>query len=189
MAFVGQVSADGLWLDQVERGLLTQLLQLGQALLQGFVAAAGAGDVEAATPPPDGRTTRSLPEPHTRIDRSVFGYLPITLFVYGTREGQPIEAVPLDARLSLPAGQFSSVLEDGAQRLCVKQSFAEAAKSLHDLLGSRPSVRSLEHINRAMADFAATVGDQQPVPPAGGSGRTDRAAPRWQTRPSRVHVC
>ena len=50
----------------------------------------------------------------------------ITRAVYGTREGQKIECVPLDERLGLPEGDFSYVLEDWAQRLCLKESFAEA---------------------------------------------------------------
>ncbi|MBI3839733.1 MAG: hypothetical protein HY288_17565 [Planctomycetia bacterium] len=32
----------------------------------------------------------------------------------------------LDERLGLPVGEFSYVLEDWLQRLCVKESFAEA---------------------------------------------------------------
>jgi hypothetical protein len=37
----------------------------------------------------------------------MYGALQIRRFVYGTREGQEIEHVPLDARLGLPAGEVS----------------------------------------------------------------------------------
>ena len=64
-----------------------------------------------------------MPEPHVRRYVSIFGELAIRRYVYGTREGQQIEAVPLDARLGLPEGDFSYVLEDWQQRLCVKEAF------------------------------------------------------------------
>jgi hypothetical protein len=45
--------------------------------------------------------------------------------------------------VGLPASDFSYVLEDWSQRLCVKEAFAEAAGGLETLLGLRLSVRSL----------------------------------------------
>ena len=68
--------------------------------------------------------------------------------VYGSREGQEIESVPLDERLGLPAGDFSYVLEDWVQRFCLKGSFAEAAESLETLLGLRLGSRTLEHMSQ-----------------------------------------
>src|SRR6266542_3683583 len=43
---------------------------------------------------------------------------------------------------------------------------AAAAGSLHELLGLRPSVRSLEHMSQAVADSAAAFADSRPTPPA-----------------------
>src|SRR5262245_12291813 len=168
LAFVRQAGADGQRLDQVERGLFRQLLQLGFTLLTGCVGAAG--DVGPTATAPDGRDCRRLPEPHTRTYRSVFGALPIARYVYGTREGQQIEHVPLDAALGLPAGESSYLLQEWAQRLCLKGAFAEAADSLHDLLGLRPSVRSLEHMSQALAEPAAAFADSRPAPPPAAEG-------------------
>jgi hypothetical protein len=64
--------------------------------------------------------------------------------VYGSREGQRIERVPLDERLGLPEGDFSYVLEDWGQRLCLKESFAEAGRSLEMLLGLKLRTRTLD---------------------------------------------
>jgi hypothetical protein len=89
----------------------------------------------------------------------------VTRWVYGTREGQAIEAVPVDARLGLPAGDFSYVLEDWQQRLCVKESFNEATGDLAELLGIAPSVRAAEVMNRQMAEFAPSFRLDQPPPP------------------------
>lgn len=170
IAFVQGASPQGLRLDEVERGLFTRLLQLGHSLLTAHVAAQGDGDVGDTAPGPDGQPCRRLPQPHERTYRSVFGPLAIGRFVYGSREGQRIEHVPLDARLGLPEGEFSYVLQDWAQRLCLKGSFAEAAQSLHDLLGLRPSARSLEHMNRAVSAAAAAFADTRPAPPAAEAG-------------------
>jgi hypothetical protein len=49
----------------------------------------------------------------------LFGTLPICRFVSGSREGQRIEQVLLVALLGLPEGEFSYVLEDRTQRLCL----------------------------------------------------------------------
>src|SRR4051812_46410524 len=102
IAFVRQATQDQQRLDQVERGLFTHLLQLGLSLLTAFVAAAGDGDVGDTTTTADGTPCRRLPQPHQRTYRSLFGTLPICRFVYGSREGQKIEHVPLDAVLGLP---------------------------------------------------------------------------------------
>jgi hypothetical protein len=168
--FVGHAAAQPQRVDQVERGLLSQLLELGLSLLTAFVAAAGDGDAGDTTTAPDGSVPRRLPEPHTRPYHSVFGDLPITRFVYGTREGQKITCVPLDARLGLPAGEFSYVLEDWLQRFAVKDAFAEAAQSLQALLGLKPSVRSVEDMNRTLAPFAAAFANGRPTPPAAEEG-------------------
>jgi uncharacterized protein UPF0236 len=80
--------------------------------------------------------------------------LTITRVVYGTREGQKIECVPLDGRLGLPEGDFSYVLEDWSQRFCLKESFAEAGRSLEVLLGLHLGRRTLEQMNRDVAGYA-----------------------------------
>jgi hypothetical protein len=164
ITFVRFASEHGLRIDQAERGLFSRLLELGLSLLTSFVAAAGNGDEGDTTQAPDGTAYRRLPQPHARTYRSIFGVLSITRYVYGTREGQALGWIPLDARLGLPAGDFSYVLEDWAQRLGVQGAFREVVHSLHDLLGLKPSVRSLEHMNRTLGSFAAAFADQRPVP-------------------------
>jgi len=166
VAFVRQAAEEEQRIDQVERHLLARLLRLGLVLLEGFVAEHGDGDQGEAVAGADGSRLRRLPEAHVRRYQSIFGELSIRRYVYGSREGQKIESVPLDAALGLPAGDFSYVVEDWAQRLCVHESFAEAVATLNHLLGLRPSVRSLEAMNRALAESAPALTDAQPPPPA-----------------------
>lgn len=168
-------------MDEVERSVFGELLAVGFHLINAFVKDAGDGDVGATlevpaasedrsgVPPEEPltatRVLRRLPESHTRRYVSIFGELEITRRVYGTREGQRIEAVPLDARLGLPAGDFSYVLEDWQQRLCVKESFEEGAGDLAEWLGVAPSVRAAEVMNRQLAEFAPSFRADQPPPP------------------------
>ena len=149
---------DGQRIDTVERDLFRQLLGLGHTLLSRLRRPARATATSGRRPrPPEGRTVRRLPERHDRRYVSIFGELTITRVVYGTREGQKIERVPLDERLGLPEGDFSYVLEDWGQRLCLKGSFAEAGQSLEMLLGLRLGTRALEQMNRAVAGVCPGV--------------------------------
>lgn len=170
LQFVRQAADEGRSIDSVERDLMRQLLALGYTLLVSFVARQGDGDVGSEVVAPDGDTARRLPERHDRRYVSIFGELAITRAVYGTREGQRIERVPLDERLGLPEGDFSYVLEDWTQRLCLKESFAEAGQSLEMLLGLRLGTRALEQMNRAVASYAPSFQASLGPPPACAEG-------------------
>src|SRR3954464_12288521 len=163
--FVQQASQQGQRIDTVEREVFRQLLGLGHTLLSAFVAAQGDGDLGPQAEMPEGRTVRRLPGRHDRRYVSIFGELTIARVVYGTREGQRVERLPLDERLGLPEGDFSYVLEDWSQRLCLKESFAEAGHSLEMLLGLRPGARALEGMNRAVAAYAPSFQASLEVPP------------------------
>ncbi len=53
----------------------------------------------------DGREIRRLDALHRRDIQNVFGLFALNRAVYGTREGQKTDAVPLDERLQLPQGK------------------------------------------------------------------------------------
>jgi hypothetical protein len=162
--FVERSVSDGQRIDLVERGLMARLLEIGRTMLAGFVAAQGDGDAGRELPTGE-HTVRRLDELHTRRYLSIFGELRIRRYVYAVRVGQKIERCPLDERLALPVGEFSYVLEDWLQRLCVKESFAEAVSSLQALLGPAPSPRAAERMNQQMAERAEAFRLQQPAPP------------------------
>ena len=163
-AYVEAASSQGERIDKVERELFSQLLLVGRTMLEGFVAAQGDGDA-GPTLEQEGRTLRRSEETHARRYLSIFGELTISRWVYAEREGQTIEAAPLDAKLSLPAGEFSYVLEDWQQRLCVKESFHEGVTSLRTLLGVAPSERAAEQMNQRMAQSAASFHLHRGTPP------------------------
>jgi hypothetical protein len=169
-AFVLRAAAEGQRIDTVEREVFRQLLGLGHTLLSAFVAGQGDGDLGPEAETVNGRSARRLPERHDRRYVSIFGELTITRAVYGTREGQKIERVPLDERLGLPEGEFSYVLEDWGQRLCLKDSFAEAGQSLEMLLGLRVGTRALEGMDRVVAGYAPAFQASLEVPPPAEEG-------------------
>src|SRR5438094_9056909 len=145
---------DGHRIDTIERDLMRQLLGLGHTLLTAFVAQQGDGDQGPSIEPEEGPTLQRLPTNHDRRYLSIFGELTISRVVYGTREGQKIQRVPLDERLGLPENSFSYVLENWSQRLCLKESFAEASNSLEMLLGLRLGSRTLEQLNQTLGAYA-----------------------------------
>jgi hypothetical protein len=157
-------------IDQVERDLIAQLLDLGLTLLNLFVAQHGNGDLGDTAPTGEGRTLQRLAQAHERRYVAIFGELTIPRVVYGTREGQKIELAPLDKTLGLPEGDFSYVFQDWVQRFCLKGSFAEAAESLQTLLRHRLGVHTLERMSQQMADSVVPFREAIEPPPAAEEG-------------------
>jgi hypothetical protein len=162
--FVEKAARDEQRIDQVERELFSQLLAVGLTLIEAFVAAQGDGDAGAELQG-DKHVLRRLQQSHARRYLSIFGELLIPRRVYACREGQKIERAPLDERLGLPASDFSYVLEDWLQRLCVKESFGEAVTSLRTLLNLAPSERAAEQMNQRLSADAEAFQLQQAPPP------------------------
>ena len=157
-------------IDQVERDLIAQLLDLGLTLLNLFVAQHDDGDLGATAETSEGQTLRRLAQTHDRRYVAIFGELTIPRIVYGTREGQKIELAPLDQTLGLPEGDFSYVVQDWVQRFGLKGSFAEAAESLETLLRLRLGVHTLERMSQEMADSVVPFREAIEPPPAAEEG-------------------
>ena len=170
IASVDQAVTESSRIDQVERDLIAQLLELGLTLLNHFVAQHGDGDLGDTAQTTDGRTLRRLAQTHERRYASIFGELTIPRVVYGTREGQKIELAPLDKTLGLPEGDFSYVVQDWVQRFSLKGSFAEAAESLQTLLRLRLGVHTLERMSHEMADSVVPFRQAIEPPPAAEEG-------------------
>jgi hypothetical protein len=150
-AYMEEANSKGERIDKVEREVFSQLLLIGQSLLKGFVASQGAGDVGSTCEHAGRLLQRSGVQQRRYL--SIFGELLIARYVYAERPKQKAVA-PLDARLGLPADEFSYVLVDWLQRLCVKESFHEGVNSLRELLGIAPSERAAEQMNQRLARFA-----------------------------------
>lgn len=156
--------AEGRRIDQMERGLHSGLLELGRQLLSAFVAGQNNGNIGPSLEY-EGRTLQRLEELHERRYVSVFGELSIGRYVYGTRETQKLEVIPLDARLGLPEGDYSYLLQEWDQSYCVQNAYEQSRSSIERILGLRQSVRALEHMNGHMSKSVEGFRQQQPAPP------------------------
>lgn len=163
--FVRQAVVEGVAAHEVEKGVWQRVLAMGRQATGQFFQMQGDGDVGEMIETPDGEELRRLPEPHRRTYRSIFGPFTLTRYVYGTREGQRIGFVPLDARLNLPESELSYVLQDWAGTLCVEHAFARTAQTLDTILGLSLSVDSLERMSRAMAESVAEFRNSLETPP------------------------
>jgi hypothetical protein len=164
LAYVRDAVAQGTPAHEAERAIWQRVLALGRTALAQFFALQGSGDLGAAITLPDGQTCERLPALHHRRYVSIFGPFTLARTAYGSREGQRIDFVPLDNRLQLPASDFSYVLQDWDQALCVEQAFGQARGTVARMLNLAQSVDSLERMNVQMAEQVASFRENRPKP-------------------------
>lgn len=167
--FVHEAARDGRPMHEVERGIWQQVLRLGKQCLTQFLALQGDGDM-GATVATEAGEWRRLEQPHQRRYMSIFGVFELSRVVYGSREGQKIEFVPLDNRLQLPAGAYSYLLQDWAQGLCTESAFGQVAATLLRIFSLKVPVDSLERMNEQMAERVEVYRDSRPLPAAATEG-------------------
>lgn len=161
---VREATQHGTPVHEVERTVWQHVLKIGHATLKQFFASLGTGDVGERVVMPDGHEVERLPHVHRRRYVSIFGIFELARTVYGSREGQKIEWVPLDNQLQLPETVFSYVLQDWDQSFCVEQAFGPVQKTIARMLGLNQSVDSLEHMNQEMAKEVTTFMLNRPQP-------------------------
>jgi hypothetical protein len=162
---------EGTPVHHVESRLWDLTLQLGRRSLATLFEACGSGDLGETLTLPDGQEVHRLEHWHPRRYVSIFGAFRLERTVYGRREGQALEFVPLDNRLQLPAGVFSYVLQDWDQALAVEQAFSQVNQTIARMLKLTQSVDSLEGMNRQMAQDVGWFRDLQGPPPAAEEGQ------------------
>jgi hypothetical protein len=167
--FLNRCLQQGKRLDEVERGLHEHLRELGLHLVKDFIKAVGDGD-EGPKVSRNERELKRSPRRHVRQYHSIFGRLKLRRYVYQSRAKQAAQYIPTDERLGLPAGEQSYVLEDWSQRLTTHQPYDVAREILKELLGLDLTVRSLEHMNRRMAEHVNPFWESAAAPPADEEG-------------------
>ena len=141
-------------IHEFESRALKVLLRGGHRSVQLLVDCLGNGDMGEEQQLPDGTTVKRSDEPQPRQYVSIFGKIDIQRYVYAQRNGQAIEFAAIDARLALPAGKFSYLLQDWDQSFAMEEPFGQTAKTVQKILGLKQYVDSLEHMNQAMAQSA-----------------------------------
>src|SRR5436190_17739581 len=162
---------EGRAVHKVEEGLWDLTLQVGRRSLAAFFDAHGTGDLGATMTLPDGREVQRLEELHSRRYVSIFGPFVLKRTVYGSREGQALDFVPLDNRLQLPQSVFSCLLQDWDQSLAMEQPFGQVSQTIERMLKLKQSVDSLEGMNRQQAQDVGAFRDLQGSPPADEEGQ------------------
>ena len=162
--YVERSAREGTAAHEFETGIWRQVLQLGYQALEVFFTRVAPGDAGESVMLPDGREVRRLDTLHPRVYQSVFGRFELELVVYGSREGQKIEYVPVDTRLQLPESEFSYVLQDWAQSLAVENAYRRVPETLGRILDVHPSVDSLERMNLKMAETVRPFRESRPAP-------------------------
>lgn len=168
--FVEQAARQGTAAHEVEHGLFRRLMSLGRGLLGQFFAQQGSGDMGSQFTLPDGRVLDRFPGPHSREYMTIFGEFTLPRTVYGVRQGQQIEAVPLDARLQLPDSKFSHLLQSWDQLLATEQPYGQVSRVFETIFELRQHVDSLERMSRRLSPAAEDFCWSRPVPPAAEEG-------------------
>ena len=165
-----QALHEGRAVHVLESQLWELALQLGRRSLAAFFDASGTGNLGATLSLPDGHTAQRLERQHSRRYVSIFGEFRLQRVVYGSREKQKIEFVPLDNCWQMPESVYSYVLQDWDQALCVEQAFGQAAHG-----GANPEAEAVGgqpgDTNQEMAKDVTNFMLTQPLPEEEGEDR------------------
>ena len=154
---------NGTALHEIERNIFDMVLTMGHQALELLFELCGPGDMGPSVCLEDGREVNRLPIQHVKPYLSIFGPFEISRCVYGSREGQKIEYIPLDTHLNLPRNKFSYLLQDWDQSLAVDTPYLRVSETLSRIFGLTVPIHSLERGNRALAGSTETYWDDQVV--------------------------
>jgi hypothetical protein len=162
--FVRKAVAKGLSLDGLERGVFKRALDIGKSAVDFFLDAQGDGDLGDSVTTEDGTVLYRSDTVKERPLRTIFGEQTLRTFVYAQGDKRKIELRPIDARINLPEGKASYLLQEFSQMFCVEKAFHVGARQLETVLRQKLSVDVLEDINRAMGEQADVYLDHLPTP-------------------------
>lgn len=156
-AFNNQTAA-----HEVEKTLLTTLLKIGYQLMSYlFFLYEQEEQASETIELSNERELKRLSEKHKRGYLSIFGDFTLSRWVYGTREGQKIEAIPMDQYFQLPEKKYSYLLQDWTQSTSVAVPYGEAIKIVQRILPVKMSISALERTILSTSSSATAYFDQQ----------------------------
>jgi hypothetical protein len=164
--FVRSAAFDGQTLHDVEQKVLGSVLELGRRCVDLFIGLQGDGDLGTTVRSDEGRELHRSEEAMPRTIRTVFGTHSLSAYVYAPGPKKKIALRPIDARMGLPEGEYSYLLEEFSQYFCIEQAFDKARQGIEKVLGQNIPVNSLERISRRVAPEAEVFLDNLAAPPA-----------------------
>ena len=146
---------------KVEQNLFYELLKMGYMLFGYLFILYEGSDQGKTVELSDGRTVTRLPEKHKRSYLSIFGEFDILRWVYGSREGQKVDYIPMDKQLQLPCRKYSYLLQDWGQSLAVDLPFTEAATIIKRIFSLSFAASGLERTVLSTSGSTSAYFDQQ----------------------------
>ena len=153
-------------IHEIEKDLFENLLKMGHQVLGLLFDLSGSGNLGETVTLDNEREVKRLPSLHIKSYLSIFGPFEISRCVYGTREGQKIEYIPLDIHLQLPQSKFSYLLQNWDQLLAVEMPYLRVSETLNRIFGLTVPVSSLERGNRDLSRSTKAYWDDQIEIPA-----------------------
>jgi hypothetical protein len=151
-------------IHEVEERTWDGLLEVGREMIASYIEKQGEDVARPEVIEHEGKKLRRLPQRRTRRYVSVFGPTPFERDVYATRETQRQEVIPLDAKLGMPEGETSYLLQKWSGVACARESYQEARETFLRILGFGQSVNGLEDMAERAARHADThFAEQAPV--------------------------
>src|SRR5271166_5107479 len=166
VGFVRQAVQEGASLDHLERGALRRVLDMGHAAVDMFLEAQGNGDLGDSVITAENTVLYRSDTILTHPLRTIFGEHSFKAYVYAQGSKRKIELRPIAARLNLPEGKASYLLQEFSQLFCVEKAFGVGTRQFEAVFGQKLSVDVLEDINRDMGQQAERFLDVLPKPPA-----------------------
>jgi hypothetical protein len=149
---------------EVEKSIFSTVLEIGKEALGYFFATQGDGDMgEKLIVDKNQEVTRL--DKGTRYYQSIFGKFELTRYRYGSREGQKIACIPLDARLALPESDYGFLLQEWSQLIAVETPYETTAMLLEKIFPIKTPVDSLERINKKLGQTVDPFRTNQKIDP------------------------
>lgn len=163
---IDQAAKRGDAVHEAEETTWKGLLETGREIVAEYIRGQAEGIARPDVIEHEGKQLHRLPRKRVRSYVSVFGPTPFRRDVYAVRETQRQEVVPLDAKLGLPEGDVSYLLQKWSGSRYVKESYQETRDSLLEMLGFAPSINCLEDLAARAAEYAEEYFEsQEPVDP------------------------
>lgn len=140
---VDEAVRKGTSLYDLERSVLQEVLSIGHAAVDLFLENQGDGDLGETVTTAAGTLLHRGDKPQTRALRTIFGQHAVESFVYSRGTNRKIELRPIDARLHLPAGKASPLLEEFSRLFCVAKAFGVGARQFAVVFGQVLSINRL----------------------------------------------
>ena len=111
----------------VEETTWSGLIEMGREMIVGHIKKQAEEVPRPKVIEHEGKKLHRLPRRRRRPYVSAFGPTPFWRDVYAERETQRQEVVPLDAKLGMPEGNISYLLQKWSGTKCVKESYEVGA--------------------------------------------------------------